>query len=81
MNDKEIKIDNLTPAQIEMLDIMWSFETYSEYQEWIDSMSQEEAAMAERLQRLIILEVSDRAVEDELDTAVARNYLKKFQLT
>ncbi len=80
MNDKEIKIYNLTPDQIEMLDAMWSFETYTEYQEWIDSMSPEEASMAEKLQRLIILEVTDRSVEDEFDTAEARQYLKKFQL-
>ena len=80
MNDREIRIDNLTPEQVEMLNIMWSIDTYQDYQEWIDNLSYEEAEMADHLQKLLILAAGDSIIEDELDTTEAREYLKKFRI-
>lgn len=80
MNDKEIKIENLTIEQVEMLNTMWSIQSYEDYQNWIDSISCEEAEMANELQRLLIVAVADNMIEDENDTTEAREYLKKFRL-
>jgi len=79
MNDKEIRIDGLTPEQVQMLDMMWSIDSYQDYQDWLDSMSYEEAQMAEQLQTLLILATMDEAFEVDACTE-AREYLKKFQL-
>lgn len=78
MNDKEIRIDGLTPEQVQMLDMMWSIETYQDYQDWIDNLTLEEAIMAQELQALLLVEVLEHELEE--DCSFAKEYLKKFQL-
>jgi hypothetical protein len=72
-----IQIENLTPYQCEMLDIMWDMQTESEYFEWYELLDREDQLLAESLQCLIIMESLEPTI---VDTTVAARYLKKFQL-
>ena len=72
-----IRIDNLTEYQVEMLDHMWSLETYEEYSEWLDLLDKEDRQLAETLQQLIIME----QVEPMLVNCIeAKEVLSKFAL-
>lgn len=77
MNDRDIEIHGLTPKQVQMLDMMWSIESYQDYEDWLDNITIEEAKMAEQLKNLLVLTLIDNAVEDY---DMAKKYLKKFQL-
>ena len=72
-----IQIENLTPYQCEMLDIMWELDSEDEYIEWFKLLDPEDQLLAESLQCLIIMESMEPSV---IDTTVASLYLKKFQL-
>lgn len=72
-----IQIENLTPYQCEMLDIMWEMKSESEYFEWYELLDREDQQLAESLQILIILEGLEPATTD---ATLARKYLRKFQL-
>jgi len=74
-----IQLENLTPEQVEMCDIMWSFETLEEYLDWYQLLDEADQQQADTLQRLIVME----AVEDLVDIDQyhdVRKYLKKFML-
>ena len=74
---REISIDNLTEYQVEMLDHMWSLETYEEYQEWMDLLDEDDRILAESLSQMVILAEMDEMVGLCLD---AKEVLKKFAL-
>ena len=57
-----IKIDNLTEYQVEMLDHMWSLETYEEYEQWMNLLDDEDRILAESLAEMIILAEMDDMV-------------------
>ena len=78
MNDKEIKIDGLSAEQVQMLDMMWSIESYQDYQDWIDNLTHEDAVMAQKLQNLLMIEMFEHELDDDVN--IAKEYLKKFQL-
>ena len=76
-----IQIENLTPEQVEMCDIMWSFETAEEYLTWYELLDQEDQHQADVLQHLIIMEsMEDMLSEVSNQYADIRVYLKKFML-
>lgn len=70
-----IHLDNLTPEQVEMLDIMWSLETYDEFQGYLNSLSTSDRKQAESLAKLIILAEMDNLVGDCTE---AKEVLAKF---
>lgn len=70
-----IHLDNLTPEQVEMLDIMWSLESYDEFQDYLNSLSTSDRKQAESLAKLIILAEMDNLVGD---CAEAKEVLAKF---
>jgi hypothetical protein len=72
-----IQIKNLTQAQVEMLDTMWSLDSESEYFEWYDQLTVKDQHCADVLQRLVILEVMEETLGD---CAEAKAVLKRFQL-
>jgi hypothetical protein len=72
-----IKIENLTEYQVEMLDHMWSLETYEEYQEWMDLLDEEDRILAESLSEMIILAEMDQVLGECKE---AKDVLKKFAL-
>jgi hypothetical protein len=71
-----ITLENLTPEQVEMLDILWSMTELSEVEEWQETLSEEEREMSESLIRLVILESMDRVITSDLSDA--QEVLKKF---
>jgi hypothetical protein len=71
-----ITLENLTPEQVEMLDILWSMTELSEVEEWQKTLSEEEREMSESLIRLVILESMDRVITSDLSDA--QEVLKKF---
>jgi uncharacterized protein YukE len=76
-----ISIENLTPYQVEMLDVMWACESSEEYLDWYNLLDAEDQEMADVLQRLVILETMEEMLSEVSNQYQdARNYLKKFQL-
>jgi hypothetical protein len=72
-----IHLDNLTPEQVEMLDTMWSLDSYEEFQAFLDSLSPNDRKMADSLAKLIILAEMDNLVGDCNE---ANQVLSKFVL-
>ena len=72
-----IRINNLTPYQVEMLDHMWSLDSYEEYQEWMDLLDEEDRILAESLSQMVILAEIDELVGECKE---AKHVLKKFAL-
>jgi hypothetical protein len=70
-----IEIDNLTPEQVEMLDTMWSLESYEDFQSYLESLDPADRRMAESLAKMIILAEMDNLVGD---CAEAKDVLAKF---
>ena len=76
-----IEIKNLTAEQVEMLDIMWSFDSAEEYLDWYHLLDVEDQEQADLLQHMIILETMDEMLEEVSDNYTdVKSYLKKFQL-
>ena len=76
-----IQIENLTPEQVEMCDIMWSFESAEEYIEWYELLDDADKRQADLLQRLILMETMEEMLNEVTNQyADVRAYLKKFQL-
>lgn len=80
-NNRELTIENLTPEQVEMCDLMWSFETAEEYLEWYQLLDAPDQDQADVLQRLIIFESMEELLSEVSNQyADVRAYLKKFML-
>jgi hypothetical protein len=76
-----IQIENLTAEQVEMLDIMWSFDSAEEYLDWYHLLDAEDQEQADVLQHMIILETMDEMLEEVSDNYIdIKSYLKKFML-
>jgi hypothetical protein len=76
-----IQIENLTPEQVEMCDIMWSFESAEEYMAWYELLDPVDQRQADVLQRLIIQESMEEMLSEVSGQyADIRRYLKKFML-
>ncbi len=60
-----------------MLNAMWSLDTLEEYEQWHDLLDEPQQAMANSLQRLLLLEVADQLMTD---TTQAAEYLQRFRL-
>jgi hypothetical protein len=59
-----MKIENLTKAQVEMLDFMWNeLGSYEEMNDWLDTLDPADRRQAESLQELILLEAAETLVE------------------
>ena len=59
-----MKIENLTTAQVEMLDFMWNeLESYEDMNDWLDTLNPADRRQAESLQQLILLEAAETLVE------------------
>ena len=76
-----IQIENLTAEQVEMCELMWSFESAEEYLEWYELLDAEDQQQADVLQHLIIQESMEEMLgEVSSQYADIREYLKKFML-
>lgn len=68
-------IKNLTPNQVALLDEMWACDTFEEYTNFLDCLDPEDRAEAERLQRLLLVEMLDEELEQQTDYPDARRVL------
>ena len=76
-----IQIENLTPEQVEMCDLMWSFESAEEYIEWYQLLDDQDKRQADLLQRLILIETMEEMLNEVANQYTdVRAYLKKFML-
>lgn len=74
---KEIRIENLTQYQVDLLDIMWAIDDESEFFEWYHNLDREDQVMADDLMRLLVMEMRE---EDLEDLSEAQAVLKQFML-
>lgn len=72
-----IQIEHLTEYQVEMLDHMWSLDSFEEYEEWYNLLDEEDQRLADSLQEMIILAEMDQLLDDCKE---ANDVLKKFAL-
>ena len=75
--EKEIRIENLTQYQVELLDIMWAIDDESEFFAWYHNLDREDQVMADDLMRLLVMEMRE---EDLGDLSEAQAVLKQFML-
>jgi hypothetical protein len=72
-----IQLNGLSQYQVEMLDMMWSLDTFDEYNQWWQSLGREDQILADALQQMIIAE----ALEEDLgEFKEAKSLLSKFAL-
>ena len=72
-----IQIENLTEYQVEMLDHMWSLDSFEEYEEWYNLLDDEDQRLADNLQQMIIMEEMEPMLVNCIE---AKEVLKKFAL-
>jgi hypothetical protein len=58
-----MRIEGLTERQVELLDIMWDIEEYTELEEWMETLDPAERTEAEALQRLVVLETFEELLD------------------
>jgi hypothetical protein len=61
-----ININGLTKEQCDMLDVIWSFKTRDDYENWLECLDDSELDMARSLMELLALAIIDEA-QEELD--------------
>ena len=54
-----ININGLTSEQVDMLDIIWAFDTKEEYNDWLENLDIEEYNMCRGLMELLTLAILD----------------------
>lgn len=78
---KPIEITGLTQEQVDMLDIMWSFDSLAELEEWRENLDSRELAMSMSLQQILLLEtVEQLLMEDREIQRITELYLQRFRL-
>ena len=74
-----IKINNLSPYEVEMLDHMWELDDEQEFFEWYNLLDEEDQKVADYLQQMIILAYAEETIE-QTKYKDAKAVLKKFAL-
>ena len=78
---KPIEITGLTQEQVDMLDIMWSFDNLAELEEWRENLDSRELAMSMSLQQILLLETVEQfLMEDREIQRITELYLQRFRL-
>ena len=76
-----MRIDNLTPDQVDMLDFMWTeLESYEDMLEWMATLDPADRKQAEVLQNLVLLEAAETLLE-ESEYHDANRVIDHFRLT
>lgn len=60
-----MRITDLNQQQVEMLDRMWQIDTEEEFNDWQQSLTQDEKNMSETLKELMIAELIDECSYDQ----------------
>jgi hypothetical protein len=68
-----ISISGLTKRQVKLLDKMWAIDSYQDYMDWKEAMTEQQIQEIESLEEMVML-----AENDEVDSlSEANNVLKK----
>jgi len=73
-----IKIENLSPYQVEILDTIWSCETEEEFLEFYDKLDDDDQKLADTLMRMVVLASCDE--EDLGEMKESKQILKKYMI-
>jgi hypothetical protein len=73
-----IQIHGLTPEQVEMLDIIWSFDSQEELQEFIDRLDSGQRHQYQALSNLVIMAVLDEHIDEMTEFPEASEVLLGF---
>ena len=60
-----LNITGLTQDQVDMLDIIWSFDTKEDYYNWFELLDDDESMMCRGLLELLTLAIIDEALESK----------------
>ena len=74
-----IEINGLTKYQVALLDEMWACETFEEYEEYMNNLSEDDRAECLRLERMVLLAELDEVVA-EMPLTEAQKVLAQFRL-
>lgn len=66
-----IRIEGLTPLQIEILDRIWSMDSQAEVMAWFDTLPRNLRQTAHAMLMLVVIEMIDEEPCDDLDLARA----------
>jgi hypothetical protein len=66
-----IKIEGLTPLQIEILERIWSMDSQAEVMTWFDTLPRNLRQTAHAMLMLVVIEMIDEEPCDDLDLARA----------
>lgn len=80
VNGKPFQLHGVTKYEKKMLDTIWGIETKQELQEWQETLSDEDAQLAESLITLVLLEHFDNFIEQSEDYELANEVISKFTL-
>jgi hypothetical protein len=58
-----MRIEGLTPHQVELLDEVWEIKEYEDLEAWMETLSAEDRTEAEALQRLVVLEAFEELID------------------
>lgn len=75
--NNEIRIDNLTPRQVELLDHMWSLDSMEQVLDWVSTLNASDRIMSQTLMQMLVHEIMEDLVVEDL--SLAREYLTKFR--
>ena len=74
-----IEINGLTPYQVALLDDMWACESFEEYEEFMNNLSEDDRVECLRLERMVLLAELDEVVA-EMPLTEAQKVLAQFRL-
>lgn len=68
-------INGLTELQVALLDEMWACDSFEEFKNFMDSLDDQDLAEAERLQRMLLIEMLDEDMAEQEEYPDARRVL------
>jgi hypothetical protein len=74
-------IRNLTENQVALLDEMWACDSFEEYEAFLECLDPTDRKEAERLQRLLLVEILDEEMAKQDEYLEANMVIDKFRLT
>ena len=74
-----IEINGLTKYQVALLDDMWACESFEEYEEFMNNLSEDDRVECLRLERMVLLAELDEVVA-EMPLTEAQKVLAQFRL-
>lgn len=74
----DIRLEGLSEEQVELLDIMWSFDSSEDFLEWKYTLNQRLQMQVEVLVQLLGYEIMEREIQAMDSYPDAKKMLKKF---